>query len=355
MTTIINGSSPSITFSDGSAQTSATRPFQNRLINGAMVIAQRTTSAVTANDSYAVDRWNIGNSTDGSFSAIQDSDAPAGFNKSVKFTITTADASVTGTQGLFMVQPIEGFNIADLNWGTANAKTVTLSFWVKSSVTGTFSGSLMNGSVNRAYPFTYTISVADTWEYETITIAGDTTGTWNTDNSGGILLYFSLGTGSTRLGTAGAWAGSRLQGATGETALVNTLNATWFITGVQLEVGSTATSFDYRPYGTELGLCYRYFSKQTFYGAGAWGGSGGSTPVTVTPFIVPMRSAPTIAWVSGGVCSNASADYPITPINFQGGTSVNGGLFGYSVTGSTGSNSQALLVVGPIMTFSSEL
>jgi len=254
---------------NGSITANAVTPsvnMKNRLINGNMVIAQRTTSAVTANDSYAVDRWNIGNSTDGSFSAIQDSDAPAGFNKSVKFTITTADASVTGTQSLFMVQPIEGLNTADLNWGTANAKTVTLSFWVKSSVTGTFSGSLVNNALDRSYPFTYTIASANTWEYETITIAGDTSGTWVTDNNAGIRVYFSLGTGSTRLGTAGVWGGTRYQGATGETALVNTLNATWFITGVQLEVGSTATSFDYRPYGTELNLCYRYYETNTVAG-----------------------------------------------------------------------------------------
>ena len=289
--------------------------MKNRIINGAMVIAQRTTSAVTANDSYAVDRWNIGNSTDGSFSAIQDSDAPAGFNKSVKFTITTADASVTGTQSLFMVQPIEGFNTADLNWGSAtNAKTVTLSFWVKSSVTGTFSGSLMNGSVNRAYPFTYTISAANTWEQKSVTVAGDTTGTWNTDNSSGILLYFSLGTGSTRLGTAGAWAGSRLQGATGETALVNTLNATWFITGIQLEVGSTSTSFDYRPYGTELALCQRYYYGLSGSGVPIMIGQAYTTSAVIGAFVIPteMRTTPTLsynsldAWTSTGSASGAT-------------------------------------------------
>ena len=308
--------------------------FKNRIINGTMVVAQRTTSAVTTNDSYPVDRWNIGNSTDGNFSALQDSDAPAGFNKSVKFTITAADASVTGTQSLFMVQPIEGYNIADLNWGTANAKAVTLSFWVRSSVTGTFSGSLMNGSVNRAYPFTYTINSANTWEQKSITIAGDTTGTWSTDNSGGILLYFSLGTGSTRLGTAGAWAGSRLQGATGETALVNTLNATWYVTGVQLEKGSTATTFDYRPYTTELTLCQRYY--QTIGAISAIGSFYSSTTVSGSfLFPVVMRSAPTVGQTgtlnftdTGGNYTQSSTGYAsalttstegyITVSNFSG-------------------------------------
>jgi hypothetical protein len=303
--------------------------MRNRIINGDMRIAQRTTSAVTANDSYAVDRWNIGNSTDGAFSAIQDSDAPAGFNKSVKFTITTADASVTGTQGLFMVQPIEGFNTAGLNWGTANAKTVTLSFWVKSSVTGTFSGSLMNGSVNRAYPFTYTITAANTWEYETITIAGDTTGTWNTDNSGGILLYFSLGTGSTRLGTAGAWAGSRLQGATGETALVNTLNATWFITGVQLEVGTQATSFEYRQYGTELNLCYRYFqsmSNPTAFGCPTDAftqATGATASYGILSFLQPMRSAPTMTLTSTIRLTDQASIINVTAFSLDAGRTGN--------------------------------
>jgi hypothetical protein len=230
-----------------------------------------------------------------------------------------------------MVQPIEGFNTADLNWGTANAKTVTLSFWVKSSVTGTFSGSLMNGSVNRAYPFTYTISAANTWEYETVTIAGDTTGTWNTDNSSGILLYFSLGTGSTRLGTAGAWAGSRLQGATGETALVNTLNATWFITGCQLEVGSTATSFDYRPYGTELALCQRYFelitdvTGQNAAFCDVYSNGANLASLTLT-YKATKRAAPTAAVVGSFSTSNTSGS-----LNLQAG--VQSFIAFYSVAG----------------------
>jgi hypothetical protein len=325
--------------------------MKNRIINGAMVIAQRTTSAVTANDSYAVDRWNIGNSTDGAFSAIQDSDAPVGFNKSVKFTITTADASVTGTQGLFMVQPIEGFNIADLNWGTANAKTVTLSFWVKSSVTGTFSGSLMNGSVNRAYPFTYTISSASTWTQASVTIAGDTTGTWNTDNSGGILLYFSLGTGSTRLGTAGAWSASRLQGATGETALVNTVNATWFITGVQLEVGSSATGFEYENYTSLLSKCQRYYWKNIPSGTSAGIALGmvefSGTPFTgfVIQFPVQMRSAPsfnysTLNTFAGAISSARGSDSGNMSGTYQlfhsGGTATGYANILRSATGGTG-------------------
>lgn len=286
-----------ITTSDGFTLGGSGATMKNRIINGAMFIAQRGTSAVTANDSYAVDRWNIGNTTDGAFSAVQDSEAPTGFNKSVKFTITTADASVTGTQSLFMVQVIEGVNCQDLNWGTANAKPVTLSFQVRSSVTGTFSGSLVNNGLDRSYPFTYTISSANTWTPISITVPGDTTGTWVTNTDAGIRVYFSLGTGSTRLGTANAWGGARYQGATGETALVNTLNATWYITGVQLEVGSQATSFDYRQYGAELVLCQRYY--QYYYGAsGKMSQPGSSSTYIAMPvyFKVSMRATPTVTW-----------------------------------------------------------
>ncbi len=196
---------------NGSITANAVTPsvnMKNRIINGAMVIDQRNAgSAVTTDGAYPVDRFIVFEDTDGAYSAQRDTNAPAGFINSLKWTTTTADTSIA-SQYAGISQSIEGFNVADLNWGTANAKTVTLSFWVRSSLTGTFGGSFRNSANNRSYPFTYTISVADTWEFETITIAGDTSGTWLTDNGAGLKIFFGLGVGSSFSGTAGAWSGS---------------------------------------------------------------------------------------------------------------------------------------------------
>jgi hypothetical protein len=257
---VISGSD-GVTFPDSTNQFSGGAfSFKNRILNGDMRIDQRNAgAAVTTTGSYPVDRFVSGNSTDGAFSAQQDSSAPAGFVNSVKVTTTTADASLTGSQQLNFFQYIEGTNVSDLAWGTANAKTVTLSFWVRSSLTGTFGGAVRNSAADRAYPFTYAISAADTWEYKTVTIAGDTSGTWLTTTGTGIGLFFALGAGPDRSGTAGAWVSANYTSVTGATSVIGTLNATWFITGVQLEVGSVATPFERRPYGAELALCQRYY------------------------------------------------------------------------------------------------
>jgi hypothetical protein len=234
--------------------------FRNRIINGDMRIDQRNAGAAVTSG-YPVDRFQVVISTDGAFSGQQDSSVPAGFNTSVKLTTTTADASLGATQFYAFRHRVEGFNVADLNWGTANAKTVTLSFWTRSSLTGTFGGVLRNSANDRSYPFIYSISSANTWEYKTITVAGDTSGTWLTTNGIGLQIDFGLGVGSTYSGTAGAWAGSLYISATGAVSVIGTLNATWYITGVQLEVGSVATPFERRPFGAELVLCQRYAYK----------------------------------------------------------------------------------------------
>jgi hypothetical protein len=239
--------------------------FKNRIINGAMVIDQRNAGAsytLTSSQTYTLDRFFGAEDTDGVMTVQQSSTAPTGFNFSALCTATTADASLGSTQHVYLGQKIEGFNTADLGWGTANAQTVTLSFWVRSSLTGTFGGSITNSAFSRSYPFSYTISSANTWEQKSVTIAGDTTGTWvGATNGAGIQLLFGLGVGSSFSGTAGAWAAAGLMSVTGAVSVIGTLNANWYITGVQLEKGSTATSFDYRPYGTELNLCQRYYYK----------------------------------------------------------------------------------------------
>ena len=233
--------------------------FKNRIINGAMVIDQRNAGAsvTPASGAFITDRFVYGSSQASKFTGQQVSTSPTGFINSLKMTV--ASAVTVGAGDFFYVgQKIEGLNVADLGWGTASAATVTLSFWVYSSLTGTFGGALQNSGNTRSYPFTYTISSANTWEQKTVTIAGDTSGTWLTTNGLGIAVYFNLGTGTTYSGTAGSWAAANYVSATGATSVVGTNAATWYVTGVQLEKGSTATSFDVRPYGTELQLCQRY-------------------------------------------------------------------------------------------------
>jgi hypothetical protein len=261
-----NAVSASSGFTQNSTFNSAsTMGFKNRIINGAMVIDQRNAGAsytLTSSQTYTLDRFFGAEDTDGVMTVQQSSTAPTGFNFSALCTATTADASLGSTQHVYLGQKIEGFNTADLGWGTANAQTVTLSFWVRSSLTGTFGGSITNSAFSRSYPFSYTISSANTWEQKSVTIAGDTTGTWvGATNGAGIQLLFGLGVGSSFSGTAGAWAAAGLMSVTGAVSVIGTLNANWYITGVQLEKGSTATNFDYRPYGTELNLCQRYYYK----------------------------------------------------------------------------------------------
>jgi hypothetical protein len=284
--------------------TGVSQGFKNRIINGAMVIDQRNAGAsvTVGSGAYPVDRWFSVEDTDGAMSAEQVEDAPTGFINSVKLITTTADTNLTTTQTAQFMQNIEGFNVADLGFGSASAKTVTLSFWVKSSLTGTMGGSLRNDAANRSYPFSYTISTADTWEQKSVTIPGDTSGTWLTNNSIGIRLVFSLGAGPSRTGTAGAWNSNNNTAPTGEVPVIGTLNATWQVTGVQLEVGSTATSFDYRPYGTELSLCQRYFVR-LINGNGQELSSGwnyNSTQVSGLLYApVSMRATPSIISSSG--------------------------------------------------------
>jgi hypothetical protein len=285
--------------------------FRNRIINGAMVIDQRNAGAsvTPASLAYTLDRWRATMSaTSARFSVQQNAGSvtpPAGFTNYLGVTSLSAHSLAAGDQ-YGIQQWIEGFNIADLGWGTANAKTVTLSFWVRSSLTGTFGGSLWNSGGSRSYPFTFTINSANTWEFETITIAGDTSGTWLTDSSRGIGVLFGLGVGSTYSGTAGSWSGSTFTSATGATSVVGTNGATFYITGVQLEVGSVATPFERRDYGRELMLCQRYYQKVFLNGNGLIGFAD-TTTASINMYYAPttMRGTPTLS------TTGTAADYQI--------------------------------------------
>lgn len=284
--------------------------FKNRIINGGMTIDQRNAGASvtqTAALTYSLDRWRIFGSSTSKFTVQQNAGSvtpPTGFTNYLG--VTSSSAYTVGSGETYRVeQPIEGYNLADLGWGTANAKTITISFWVRSSLTGTFGGALWNVDATRAYPFSYTISSANTWEQKTVTIVGDTTGTWNTTNSSGLVLQFSMGAGSTYLGTAGSWGGTFYTGVTGQTNIVATNGATFYITGVQLEVGSQATSFDYRDYGRELIMCQRYYqvlgkggsSGNQTIANGFYGGAG--TAQSCIPLQVTMRTTPSFSATSG--------------------------------------------------------
>lgn len=235
---------------------------RNLIINGAMQVAQRGTSS-SAGNGFAVDRFTNPVSQSSKLTVQQNAGSvtpPAGFQYYYGMTSSSAYTPIS-TDYFYVGQNIEGYNVAHLEWGTANAKTVTLSFWVRSSLTGTFGGSIQNSAQNRSYPFSYAISSANTWEYKTVTIAGDTTGTWLKTNGKGAVLWFSVGAGSNNKGTAGAWAAASYASVTGAVDVVGTSGATWYITGVQLEVGSQATSFEHRSYGEEIILCYRYYQQ----------------------------------------------------------------------------------------------
>lgn len=300
---------------------------RNRIINGDMRIDQRNAGAlVTASLGYPVDRFFVQTGSDAAFSYQRDTNAPTGFSNSLKVTTTTADTSLTSGQYNRVVHNIEGFNTQDFLYGTASAKTVTLSFWVRSSITGTHGGSFRNNAGDRSYPFSYSISAANTWEYKTITITGETTGTWLTDNGKGLEINWSLGTASDMSGTAGAWGSATYLSATGATGIAGTLNATWYLSGVQCELGSVATPFERRSYGQELALCQRYCYQlgraQAYTPLGY--GFATSTTVAQVPIILPieMRTSPSSITTNGSwQLSDGLAAYAITTFSVPGGQS----------------------------------
>lgn len=279
--------------------------FRNRIINGDMRIDQRASGASTtptASGYYSCDRWSLTIPAASKLTVGRNLGAvtpPAGFDNYLGFSTAAAYAPTAG-QAFTVGQAVEGSNVADYMWGTANAKPVTIGIWVRSSLTGNHSGVVRNSALNRSHPFTVNIAAANTWEYKTITIPGDTAGTWLKDNGVGLSLSFNLGSNADQLGAAGAWAAANYSGVTGSVSVVGTLGATFYFTGVQTEEGGIATPFERRDYARELLMCQRYFEsgtgqRMTNYGAGA------QRVNASTAFKVTKRAAPTVTVGTGAV------------------------------------------------------
>ena len=342
-TTSINGFTPTVSNMTG----------RNRLINSAMMIDQRNAGASTSVSAgatfYGVDRFAgfFGASATGC-TTQQASTAPAGFINSFKFAVGTGASSSSG-QTAWIGQRIEGLNVADLGWGTANAKTVTLSFYVYASATGTYCVFLTNSAGDRSYVATYTISSANTWEQKTITIAGDTSGTWLTTNGIGVSVRWDLGSGSSyNTATTSAWQAGDYRNTSSQVNVIGTSSATFYITGVQLEEGSVATPFEHRQYGQELALCQRYYYKHN----GNWGNaytSSNSTSLGFT-FKATMRAQPTM---DSGAAFFASTGSNGTPAVYAGtGTGSDGNsIYVYNSAG----NWTTTAVIGLNAGFSAEL
>jgi len=335
MSIAISGST--ITFADLTTQTTAAGSgagFKNRIINGDMRIDQRNAGAsitqTTAND-FVVDRWNVTGSVASKFTAQRNAGSvtpPSGYTNYLGIT-SLSSFSVSAGDYFRIMQPIEGFNVSDFSFGTASALPITLSFWVRASITGTYGGAISNASQARGYAFTYSVSSSNTWEQKTITIPGDTSGTWLTDNGVGIYLIIGLGAGSTFSAASGSWITQNyINTATGATSVVGANGATFYITGVQLEAGSTATDFERGPIGTELALCQRYFWK-TLQPVQLDGYNVGG-PIAYQYICNPttMRATPT---VSSNFSGQLSATGGVTNISVHGFQAVTtptaGGVF----------------------------
>jgi hypothetical protein len=321
-----------IGFPDGTVMgSSSSSTMKNRIINGAMVIDQRNAGNIqTIGSSYSIDRWKADRVASGGavLTGQQVSDAPTGFNNSYKFTVTTAGAPAASDYFQW-AQYIEGYNMADLGWGTVNAKPATLSFWAKSSLSATFSVGLRDGGFAYSYVIPFTTSTPGTWQFFSFTITPPTVGTFSTTNGYGLDIHFCPGVGST-VGTTNTntWFSGNVIGYTSSGILANN-GATLQIAGVQLEKGSTATSFDYRPYGTELALCQRYFTKNTGYSSVVGSRYGPSKVYATYSLPATMRTTPSLSnsgnWyivnTTGGEADAAPTLYSI----------VSGGLLGNNV------------------------
>jgi hypothetical protein len=323
--------------------------MRNRIINGNMVIDQRNAGALVSNaNGYITDRWTMAkySSGSGAYSGQQVTDAPAGFTNSLKVTVTTNESSQPTDAYWQVFQRGEGYNFADLGFGTSSPSAITVSFWVKSSVTGTYSACIFNdgsGGTNRAYVTTYTINAANTWEYKSFTLTGDGAsgaGYWNTTNGTSVCLFFDMGSGvNQQAASANTWLSTNVRRISGTVRLMATSGATWQVTGVQLEAGTTATAFEQRLYGQELALCQRYYYRSDdsqSNGILMSGGVEGSTGAAVGSILpVTMRATPTITLGSGARLYTFASAAITTTINTQRSSKTNAGLYlnGSGMTG----------------------
>jgi hypothetical protein len=306
----------SLAYQNGDAyfNTGMTVGFRNRIINGDMHIAQRATSvsAFSGGGYQTLDRWNLFQNL-GAMNIAQSSTAPTGFSNSMQFTVSTAASQTSSSTSIVTPnQSIEGFNFDDMAWGTSNAKPVTVSVWVYSSLVGQYAIWIRNSAADRFYATPFTITIANTWQQVTATIAGDTSGTWiGATNGIGATVGICLAAGSSRVGAGNTWSGSSFYGVTGQVDWQATSSNTFYFTGFQLEKGNIATSFDVRPYGTELQLCQRYYYKNLTSSDGLQRFqidtyvTTGIYPCVSIPHPVPMRTTPTKtkigAWFGSGI------------------------------------------------------
>ena len=310
MSVTLNGTS-GLVFGDGTIQgTAAGMPFRNRIINGAFQIDNRNSFSSVSTSGFGIwacDRWiynsNSANAHSISMQVVSDGPTPitgttGRITNSLKFTVNTALTPPAGHWS-YVRTVIEGYNVADLACGTSNASTMVLSFWVKSSLAGTFGCSVASAGYNISYAASYTINSANTWERKTIVIPGTSSGTWSVTTGQGLMVGFDLGNGSAYEKTVNTWSAGETYGPSGTVKLIATSAATWQVTGIQLEKATAATDFEIRPYTVEEILCARYFQTtlNDGYSKIGWHGFGTGNYVVhgYAKFHVPMRTTPTIA------------------------------------------------------------
>jgi hypothetical protein len=344
MTTIVSGSE-GITLPDNSQIATYPAGWRNRIINGDMRIDQRNAGAsvtLSSTGQYPADRFPCARDTvAATITAQQSATVPAGFAKSILWTTSTG-AAPGASDDNFVSHRIEGFNFADLGFGTSGAQSFTLSFWVRSSVVGTYGISLNNNGANRCFMATYTIDSANTYEYKTITVPGDTTGTWLTDNGIGLRLFWDMGAGASRsIAASSAWGSSYGTGLTGGVKLIQNTGATFYLTGVQLEKGSVATPFEYIDYSEQERRCLRYCPVLEGGGSSGYFGMGSapnSTAVQVVMALpVPARVAPTSMTITAAdIRVSDFQNAPLTPSGAtMGACTKTAASINFTVSGAT--------------------